>query len=225
MRRIVLLSLFAIPITCAAAQQAPPPSDQTPVTVTTPYLSEEQITVAIDRGLNNKEHQVGIHVIDIDSSIQAGMSCNRCGGATYTVNAYTPVQWIESRARLYKQHNRPFTADSVTPQMRSPAFRVYAYEVRRSVGKMEMPDPIKDVQLADAKQKQFLKPLTEKEHDASGEHADSTTSKSGSTEATIFDMKDVDKLSNGGTADIFVVITSQSGHSKYMKIKAQDLKQ
>jgi hypothetical protein len=225
MRPIALLSLFAITATCAPAQQTPSPSDQSPVTVTVPYLSNEQIAVAVDRGLSNKDRQVGIHVVDIDSAIQAGMSCNHCGGATYTVNAFTPMQWIESRARLYKQHNRPFTTDSVTPQMRSPAFRVYAYEVRRATGKMELPDPIKDVQLADVKQKQFLKPLTEKEHDANGEHSDSTTSKSGSTEATIFDMKEVDKLSNNGTSDIFVVITSQSGHSKYMKIKAQDLKE
>jgi hypothetical protein len=226
MRRVLLLFLlFAAAIVHASAQQTGPAADQPTVSETKPYLTADQIAVAIDRGLSNKQHNAGIHVVDTDSAIQSGMSCNNCGGTIYTVNAFTPAQWIESRAMLYKQHDRPFTADSVTPAMRSPAFRVFAYQVRRATGKMALPDPIKDVQLVDLKQKEVLKPLKQKESDARGGRNEASGSTSGSTEATVFDMAEVDKLSKNGTADIYVEISTQGGHSKFIKIKAQDLKE
>jgi hypothetical protein len=225
MRRILLLSLFISSVVLASAQQTAPPSDQPPVTVTKPYLSPDQIQAAVDRGLNGKPHTAGILIADRESAVQSGMSCNRCGHATYTVRAFTPSQWIESGAMIAKKNNKPFNAASVTPRMRAPAFRVWAYQVRRAAGKMELPDPIQNVQLADAKQKEILKPLKEKESEAKGEHIDTNSSTSGSTEATLFEMTDVDKLSKDGTQDIYVVIITHSGHLEYIKIKAQDLKE
>jgi len=225
MKPTFILFLFAASAACASAQQPTPAPDQPAVTVTKPYLSPTQIQAAIDRGLNGKEHNVGIRVVDQESSIQSGKSCEKCGRDTYTVRAYTPAQWIESGAMIAKKNNKPFDIESVSPRMRAPAFRVWATQVRRATGQMALPDPIQDVQLADSKQKERLKPLKESESDAKGEHADSASSRSGSNEATVFEMTDVDKLSKGGTEDIYVVITTKSGHTDYLKIKAQQLKE
>jgi hypothetical protein len=222
MKRSILLLLLAT--SCAAASAQQPVTTQTD-TPTKPYLSDAQIQAAIDRGLNGKDHMAGIRVVDVESSIQSGKSCEKCGHDTYTVRAFTPSQWIESGALIAKRNNKPFDSESVSPRMRAPAFRVWAYQVRRATGQMALPDPIQDIQLTDSKQKERLKPLKETERDASGEHEDTNASRSGSNEATVFEMTDVDKLSRNGTQDIYVIVTTKSGHTDYLKIKAQELKE
>jgi hypothetical protein len=186
-------------------------------------LTDTQVGDAVMRGFTaGKRHQVGLTLNDKQTALLSGIACTTCKTSGYTIAVYTPESWIELQAVQARREMMPFSASSVTPEMRLPYIHVFALpstaEYLNANG-MGMASSVHRVVLSSTDRTDVVQPLSESR--STIETNSALRSFTQASAGAVFSLEDVDRLRSKDQKGEFFIVVVGDKQNKYFKVKAK----
>jgi hypothetical protein len=186
-------------------------------------LTDTQVGNAVSRGFTaGKRHQVGLSLNDKQTALLSGIACRTCKTSGYTISVYTPESWIELQAVQARREMMPFSASSVTPEMRLPYIHVFALpstaEYLNANG-MGMASSVHRVVLSSTDRTDVVQPLSESR--STIETNSALRSFTQASAGAVFSLEDVDRLRSKDQKGEFFIVVVGDKQNKYFKVKTK----
>ena len=207
-RFIILILLVTFPLSALSFGQA--------------FLTDAQVTAAIDRASTGKRHQIGLTLNDLQTNLLSGMLCTSCKTTGYTIFVYTPESWIELQAVQARREMLPFGLKDVTPEMRLPYIHALASPSRPeylNANGMAMASSVHRIVLSSTDRSDVVQPLSES-HSA----VESNSALRSFTQASagaVFSVEDVERLRSRDPKGEFFIVIVGDNQNKYFKVKTK----
>ena len=207
-RFIILILLVTFPLSALSFGQA--------------FLTDAQVTAAIDRASTGKRHQIGLTLNDLQTNLLSGMLCTSCKTTGYTIFVYTPESWIELQAVHARREMLPFGLKDVTPEMRLPYIHALASPSRPeylNANGMAMASSVHRIVLSSTDRSDVVQPLSES-HSAV-EINSALRSFTQASAGAVFSVEDVERLRSRDPKGEFFIVIVGDNQNKYFKVKTK----
>ena len=185
-------------------------------------LTDDQVRSAIDRALRGKRHAIGITLNDVETSLLSGIVCSTCQTSGYTIQVYTPEQWIEKSALDAQREMLPFSLADVPSEMRMPYLHVVALpstaEYINGSG-LAMASSVHRVVLSSTDRAETIQPIQNENGVLNGNSA--FRSVVYTSASAIFPMSDVCRLRSLDKNREFFIVVVGDNQNKFFKVKSR----
>jgi len=182
-------------------------------------LTDSEISDAILKSSLNGRHRIGLMLND-QQTAWASVLIPQGAVSGYTIFVYSPEQWIEQMAVNARREMLPFTADSVTSDMRMKMLHVVAMpstpEYLNGTG-FAFASSVHRIVITDTSRNEIVQPAQLNNSSVTTNSA--LRSAEFSTANAAFMMTDVERLrALDGKSEFFITVTG-SNQNKFFKVK------